>query len=134
MKIDLNFFSLGIKNRKNLIYSNFLAKFFMKKSSHLRGIKTCNMSFFRKDCHMINGFNDDFEGWGREDTEFAVRLLNSGIVRKNLRFNAIQFHLWHSENTKISLKQNDVILNSTISKNSKWCRNCLLYTSPSPRD
>ena len=121
--MDLNFFSFGIKNRKNLIYSNFLSKFFMKKKNYLSGIKTCNMSFFRKDCDNVNGFNDDFEGWGREDTEFAVRLLNIGIKRKNIRFSAIQFHLWHYERNRDSLIENDLSLNSSMNSHSKWCVN-----------
>ena len=69
------------------------------------------MAFFKKDCINVNGFNNDFEGWGREDSEFVVRLLNSGINRKNTLFNAIQFHLWHHESSRISLSKNDSILN-----------------------
>ena len=123
MSIIFSYYSHGIKNRKNAFHSDFLSKLFVKKKKYLTGIKTCNMSFFKEDCVNINGFNNDFEGWGREDSEFAVRLLNSGILRKNLRFNAIQLHLWHTENTKVSLRQNDVILNSSINNNSKWCNN-----------
>jgi hypothetical protein len=93
------------------------------KRNYLKGIKTCNFAFFKKYCFDIIGFNNNFEGWGREDSEFAVRLLNSGIIRKNLRFNAIQFHLWHSENTKVSLRKNDVMLNLSINNNYKWCNN-----------
>ena len=81
------------------------------------------MSFFKQDCININGFNNDFEGWGREDTEFAVRLFNNGVFRKNLRFSAIQFHLWHIEHSRKSLAKNDLLLKSTISSNSKWCNN-----------
>ena len=62
-------------------------------------------------------------GWGREDSEFVVRLLNSGINRKNLRFNAIQFHLWHNENTRALLQQNDILLQNAIDNNAKWCDN-----------
>ncbi|MBT4731105.1 family 2 glycosyl transferase, partial [Candidatus Woesearchaeota archaeon] len=58
-----------------------------------------------------------------EDSEFIVRLLNSGINRKNLRFNALQFHLWHNENTRASLKQNKVIFNNAINNNTKRCDN-----------
>jgi len=123
MNINFSFFSQGIQNRKNTIHSNFLSKLFSKKKNYLRGIKTCNMSFFKKDCININGFNNDFEGWGKEDSEFIVRLLNSGINRKNLRFNALQFHLWHNENTRTSLKQNEMIFNSAIDNKTKWCDN-----------
>ena len=121
--INLTFFSRGIRNRKNVFHSNFLSNFFLKNTNHLIGIKTCNMSLFKKDCVNINGFNNDFVGWGREDSEFAVRLLNSGIMRKNIRFNAIQFHLWHAENTRASLRKNDLLLKSAISSNAKWCDN-----------
>ena len=120
-KINFSFFTFGIMNRKNSINSRFLSLIFSNKNNNLNGIKSCNMGFYRQDCFNINGFNNDFEGWGREDSEFVVRLINSGLKRKNVRFNAIQFHLWHDENTRVSLKQNDVILNSSIDNNSKWC-------------
>jgi glycosyltransferase involved in cell wall biosynthesis len=123
MKVNLSFLSNGIKNRKNLIHSNYLSKIFQKKTKYLKGIKTCNMSFFKQDCINVNGLNNDFEGWGREDTEFAARLINSGVLRKNLRFNAIQFHMWHIEHIRKSLEKNDLILKSTINSNSKWCNN-----------
>jgi len=123
MSVNFSFFSQGIKNRKNAIHSNFLSRLFSKKKNYLRGIKTCNMAFFKQDCVNINGFNNDFEGWGREDSEFIVRLLNSGINRKNIRFNALQFHLWHNENTRASLQQNDILLQNAIDNNIKWCNN-----------
>jgi glycosyltransferase involved in cell wall biosynthesis len=123
MNIQFSFFSKGVQNRKNTIHSNFLSKLFSKKKNYLRGIKTCNMAFFKKDCINVNGFNNDFEGWGKEDSEFIVRLLNSGINRKNLRFNALQFHLWHNENTRASLKQNEMIFKSALNNKTKWCNN-----------
>ena len=79
------------------------------------------MAFYKQDCIDINGFNNEFEGWGREDSEFITRLLNSGINRKNIRFNAIQFHLWHNENIRNSLEKNEAILQNTINNQIKWC-------------
>jgi glycosyltransferase involved in cell wall biosynthesis len=127
MSIIFSFFSLGIKNRKNMIHSDFLSKLFSKKKKYLSRIKSCNMGLYKDDYVNINGFNNDFEGWGREDSEFAARLLNNGIIRKNLRFNAIQFHLWHIENTRTSLRKNDLLLKSVINNNSKWCNNGINY-------
>ena len=125
MSSNFSFLSYGIKNRKNLIHSDFLSKIFLKKKKYLNGIKACNMAFFKEDCVNINGFNNDFEGWGREDSEFAARLLNSGIIRKNVHFNAIQFHLWHIENPRKYLIKNDLLLKFTINNNLKWCNNGL---------
>ena len=81
------------------------------------------MAFYKQDCININGFNNEFEGWGREDSEFIMRLLNSGINRKNVRFNAIQFHLWHNENIRDYLEKNDAILQEAIENRTKWCNN-----------
>ncbi|ALE02315.1 glycosyltransferase family 2 protein [Candidatus Pseudothioglobus singularis] len=122
-KIIFPFFSSNFKNRKNSIRSKCLSYLFSNKKNGLRGIKTCNLSFFRKDCIKINGFNNEFEGWGREDSEFAVRLINSGIKRKNIRFKAIQFHLWHNENKRIALKKNNEMLQDSINNRIAWCEN-----------
>ena len=121
--VNFSFFSSELKNRKNAIYSKLLSSIFSSKKNHLHGIKSCNMAFYRKDCININGFNNDFEGWGREDSEFVVRLINSGVKRKSVRFNAIQFHLWHNENSRISLEKNDAILDDAINNRIQWCEN-----------
>ena len=122
-RYNFSFLSKGIRNRKNAIHSIYLSKLLSKKKNYLKGIKTCNMSFYKEDCLNVNGFNNDFEGWGREDSEFAVRLLNNGIDRKNVRFNMIQFHLWHKQTAKDLLRQNDAILSSAIDNHSNWCDN-----------
>lgn len=122
-KIDFCFYDSGLENRKNAIQSKILSNLFSNKKDNLKGIKTCNMSFFKSDCININGFNEDFIGWGREDSEFIVRLLNSGIHRKNIKFNTIVYHIWHNENSRKSLQQNDDLLNHTIKKNLSWCKN-----------
>ena len=122
-QLKFSFFSNGLKNRKNAIHSKLLSIIFSNKTSYLRGIRSCNMSFYRQDCFNINGFNNEFEGWGREDSEFAVRLKNSGVKRRNIRFNAIQFHLWHNENAKVSLDRNNLILQNTINNHIQWCEN-----------
>ena len=71
----------------------------------------------------MNGFNEDFEGWGREDSEFAVRMENQGIKRKHLKFAGFGYHLYHPENSRKQLPQNDAILQETIDKKLKRCNN-----------
>ena len=122
-KINFSLLSNGLQNRKNAFHSNILAKLFSNKRNYLRGIRTCNIGFYKQDCINVNGFNNEFEGWGREDSEFIMRLLNSGINRKNIRFNAIQFHLWHNENIRDSLEKNNAILQDTINNHTQWCNN-----------
>ena len=119
--VNFSFLSPELKNRKNAIHSKLLALIFSNKKNNLYGIKSCNMAFYRKDSININGFNNKFEGWGREDSEYVVRLMNSGIKRKNVRFSAIQFHLWHNENSRMSLERNDVMLDEAINNKIQWC-------------
>ena len=120
-KINFSLLSNGLKNRKNAIHSNSLSRLFSNKKNTLRGIKSCNLAFFKQDCISVNGFNNEFEGWGREDSEFIVRLQNKGVKRKNIRFNAIQFHLWHKENIRTALDKNDSLLREAIENRTKWC-------------
>ena len=122
-KINFSSFSIGLQNRKNALYSSFLSAFLSRNKNFLGGIKSCNMAFFKQDCINVNGFNNDFKGWGREDSEFIVRLLNSGIRRKSLHFNAIQYHLWHNENKNTLLNRNDAILQHALLNRLQWCDN-----------
>jgi glycosyltransferase involved in cell wall biosynthesis len=113
----------GLGNRKNALRIPMLSSLLAVKTNSLRGIRSCNMSFFREDCISINGFNEDFTGWGREDSEFAVRLINSGVLRRNVRFSAIAFHLWHAENPRQSLAVNDRLLEQAIKEKRTTCVN-----------
>jgi len=75
----------------------------------LHGLKGCHMSFWRKDLLYINGFDESYHGWGREDSDIAARLFHTGIARKNLRGIPL-LHLWHTEAQRSSLNNNDSLL------------------------
>ena len=118
-----SFFESGLKNRKNAIHSGFLSRLVTRKSKNLNGIRTSNFAFWRADGIAVNGFNEDFEGWGREDSEFAARLMTSGVQRQTLRFRALSFHLFHPANSRCSLERNDRLLEQAIRTGSTWCIN-----------
>ena len=118
---SLSLFSKGIKNHLNAIRSPFLSSLFSKKVLHHQGVRSCNMSFWKKDLLEVNGFNEAIQGWGREDSELVVRLLNYGLIRKNLKFGGVAFHLHHSDNDRSSLQRNDVILEEAIRQKKTSC-------------
>jgi GT2 family glycosyltransferase len=62
-----------------------------------KGIRSCNMGVWRKAYEAVNGFDESFVGWGHEDADFALRLHNAGINRKNGFFATEVYHLWHRE-------------------------------------
>jgi glycosyltransferase involved in cell wall biosynthesis len=92
----------------------------------LRGIKTCNLALFRRDVLAVNGFNEDFTGWGREDAEFAARLFSYGLSRKDPLFSATVLHLWHRENNRSELDRNDLMLKEAAGSSRYFCRNGLV--------
>ena len=80
------------------------------------------MGVFRKDYIKVNGFDEAFTGWGREDSELFVRLLNSGIKRKNIKFAAITYHLWHPILSRKQLSANDSLLEKSIAEKRVRCQ------------
>lgn len=65
-------------------------------------IRGCNLSVWRKDFLLVNGFDQSFKGWGHEDADFVLRLHNAGLQRKNGFCASEVYHLWHPENSRSS--------------------------------
>ena len=115
-------FSSYIENRLNVIRLPFLTKIlFSRVNKNLRRVRSCNFSMFRKDIVRVNGFNEDFTSWGQEDSEFVQRLYFSGVRRRDIKFSALQFHIYHKRGK--SNNQNISLLNRTIDKGLAWCEN-----------
>jgi len=121
-QINFGILEQGLKNKKNNLLLPFaFVNLISIKNQSLKGIKTCNMSFFKEDIININGFNEEFIGWGREDSELAVRFYNYGLRRKTVKFCAIQYHLWHQENSRNNLDANDNLLNKALLSRKSSC-------------
>lgn len=65
------------------------------KMDRITDLKGCNYSVSRKSLEAINGFDEDYEGYGREDTDIELRLQHLGLKIKSLKGLALQFHVWH---------------------------------------
>ena len=117
-KFKFNIFSKHIKNKHYHLHIPLLAKILRKPTNDvsrvIHSVRGCNMSFWKEDLLAVNGYNEDMTGWGREDSELSARLINLGLTKINLRFSAIQYHIFHSENSKSNLNTNDQILTETI--------------------
>ena len=110
-----------ISNRLNAINSPLLSRLFSKEKNNLQSVRGCNMAFWREDVIRVNGFNEEFHGWGREDSEFVARMLNAGVLRKCLKFGGSGFHLYHPENTRSNISNNDEILAQTVTGKKTVC-------------
>jgi glycosyltransferase involved in cell wall biosynthesis len=75
-----------------------------------RGARSCNLAVWRSDLDRVDGFDASFNGWGREDSDLLIRLLHSGVRRKDGRFATGVIHLWHPEADRTYLPANDALL------------------------
>lgn len=117
-----SFFQKGISNRMNTINSNFLANIMSKSNNDLKGTRGCNFSFWKNDFISVNGYNEEMNGWGKEDSELSVRLMNKGCKKLQLKFNATCYHLHHKINNKKNISINTDILQQAIIKKISYCK------------
>ncbi len=124
----IGFFAKGIINRFNTLSIPFLSKMVSRTYNSIKSVKGCSMHFWKKDAETINGFNEAFVGWGREDSEFLCRLLNSGVKRKNLALGAVAYHLYHNVAPRTTLPTNDKILEECIKEKKIRCEKGLVQS------
>ncbi|MET3112755.1 glycosyltransferase involved in cell wall biosynthesis [Pedobacter sp. CG_S7] len=122
----INAFSKGISNifsalRMPILWPLFDEKY-KNKGDERYEIHGCNMAFWRSDAIKVNGYNEQFNGWGPEDKEFIARLLNLGLKKRFLKLGAIAFHLYHKESPKTYLKENEKAFKETISLKKVYCK------------
>ncbi len=122
-KANFNFWSNEIKNKTRAIRSGFLSERYQPTHEISSKIRGCNLSFWRKDLIAINGYNEDMEGWGREDSDMIIRLHNNHINGRRLRYAGIVFHLYHKESSREHLEINDKIEKAAKAKGTTWCEN-----------
>lgn len=77
-------------------------------------VKGCNMAFWRNDLLKVNGYNESFKGWGREDSELAIRLINAGVKKQFLKMGGITYHLFHPEASREMEPRNVALMTRAI--------------------
>lgn len=65
----------------------------------------CHFSLFRADVVVVNGFDENFVGWGYEDDDFARRLYKAGAQPASVIEEARAMHLWHPSLAPQALKR-----------------------------
>jgi len=113
-KTKFNFFSKNLKKKSRTIHNKLLSKMYKPHEGFSSNFRGCNVSFWREDFIAINGYNESFEGWGREDSDLVIRLGNKGVLAKRLRYVGIVYHIYHTENPRDQLKENDLIQHKSI--------------------
>src|SRR3989304_3495545 len=55
----------------------------------------CNIAIWRRDLEAVNGFDEDFVGWGCEDDDLAIRLRAIGRRIVSVIGYTRAYHMWH---------------------------------------
>ncbi|MFT4072478.1 MAG: glycosyltransferase family 2 protein [Dysgonamonadaceae bacterium] len=122
-KTEFTLFSKGLKKKGRILHIPFFAGFYKKHLSFSEKFRGCNFSFWRKDFLSVNGYNEDFEGWGLEDSDLAIRMTNNQVFSRRLRYCGIVFHLDHPVSAQDRVSENNAIQCQTIKNKIKWCKN-----------
>jgi glycosyltransferase involved in cell wall biosynthesis len=72
-----------------------------------QGARSCNLAIWRTDLDCIDGFDADYSGWGKEDSDIIIRLLHAGVRRKDGTFATGVLHLWHRDADRSQLSENE---------------------------
>lgn len=89
-----------INSIRNSVLRNLLADIYKQSGKNKYYVKGCNMSFWREDLLKVNGYNELFTGWGREDSEIAIRLMNAGVKKRFLKMGGVCYHIYHPESSR----------------------------------
>lgn len=79
---------LRTRHHKNLFYA-------LIKHPSKPKLVGWNVAVWAKDLFAINGFDENFVGWGCEDDDLAMRLRQSGVRIKSNASRNYGYHLWH---------------------------------------
>lgn len=107
----LNLYRSGLINRPWPMLSLPLGPLRKVGKHNWKNIRGCNWGLWKSDLEAVNGFDEAFRGWGHEDADLAVRLLNQGIKIKSGSFTSPVLHLWHPDAERKNASKNmDLVL------------------------
>jgi len=87
-------------------------------------VRTCNLGLHTEDAYLVHGFDENYVGWGLEDSDFVLRLQKQNIKIRNGRYCCAVAHLHHREAPREHLSTNrnkflSVLRQTYFVKNSK---------------
>lgn len=93
----LNTFS-AIMNSRNNTWKRAIYEFPSLFTKSI-GIMGCNWGITKSNFLKVNGFDEDFEGYGADDSDINWRLLAISLVSYSIKCKAVVYHLYHKENS-----------------------------------
>jgi predicted glycosyltransferase involved in capsule biosynthesis len=95
---------------------SFAVRLFQRNKKNVHFVLGCNMAFWKKDLLKVNGYNEAFSGWGKEDNDIAARLINAGVELRFIKFGAVVYHLHHRLTERPMLQINEQLFQRSLSE------------------
>lgn len=112
---------LWIRSLKGM-YVSFFSRLFSYEIRGAYGVRGGLSSFWKEDVYAVNGYNEAYEGWGREDSDFFTRIQQHGVRIKKLKLTSISYHLKHEKESRKDLHKNDTLLAKTLQEKRIRCQ------------
>lgn len=77
-------------------------------------LRGCNFMVPAAAYRAVGGCDETFEGWGFEDSDLCIRLMNHGLSIRRAAADACVLHLWHRENDRRFEGENLARLEATL--------------------
>ncbi len=113
----------GVRNRLNAMRVPLLGRALSTavRAGDVERVRGGNMAFWRDDFLAVNGYDEAFEGWGREDTDLVLRLHRRGLRRRYFKLRGVAYHLHHRERSRDALGRNDELLRRAAESGRERC-------------
>ena len=126
-KPDFSFLATDTQRLENALRIPMLSTYLLNRYKNRFPVyfaRGANMSFWKKDILAVNGYNENYEGWGHEDSDLTLRMMNNGVKKSVIKFSAIIYHLYHPENKNSEQEEkNKLILENTKQNHVVWVEN-----------
>ena len=104
----------------------YRAQAFRKGRSHRwAGARSCNLGIWRDDFVAVDGFDESYVGYSREDSDLVIRLINNGVLRKEGKNAVSVIHLWHLLETRAHFERNDELMREVLESGATRARSGL---------
>jgi glycosyltransferase involved in cell wall biosynthesis len=100
-----------------LTYLNYFLQTGVAQTKYVLGV---NMAFYKKDLLAVNGYNEAFTGWGKEDNDIAIRLHMSGVKIRFIKFGANLYHIYHKGADGSKLEENNSLYKQTLANKTTF--------------
>lgn len=109
--------------RSNTVHLPMFSRFLYGEQYDSRTVLGCNFSLWRNDFISVNGYHNDMVGWGHEDIDIAMRLVNMGIRSRRLKFSAVAYHIFHELASRANEAENFKKYTADVEHRIVWCEN-----------